>query len=248
MCQDCQDLSAGLSRRHLLRHAATSAALGSAALASGVLFGSSAATATTAASTPGPSHAEVVADLAAGNARHAKGIQTCTDFIANRAALSKGQRPIAIVVACSDSRVAPEYVFDQAPGRVFVVRVAGNFVDEDGLASMEYAVGHLGVPVIMVLGHSSCGALTAAVEVEKSQAKLPGHLPALVANLAAPVRAALASKPADPVAAAIRENVAYTMKKLGTEHSEVATAIAEGKVKVVGGVYDLATGLVAPVG
>lgn len=246
MCQDCQDRRAGFSRRHLFLRAG--AALGSAALTGGALLGPAAANTAGTAAGSMPSQDEVIAELTAGNARHAQGIQTCTNFLANRAALAKGQHPIAIVVACSDSRVAPEYVFDQAPGRVFVVRVAGNFVDEDGLASMEYAVGHLGVPVIMVLGHSSCGALTAAVEVEEKHTALPGHLPGLVAHLRTPVQTALAGKPADPVAAAIRENVAYSMKRLGSERSEVASALAEGKVKVVGGVYDLATGRVAPVG
>lgn len=247
MCQDCQTLRVPLSRRHLLRRAAASAALASGALTTGLLAGIAPAAATSAPGAPVPSHAEVLADLTAGNERHAKGVQTCTDFLANRAALAKGQHPLAIVVGCSDSRVAPEYVFDQGPGRLFIVRVAGNFVDEDGLASMEYAVGHLGVPVIMVLGHSSCGAVTAAVEAETTHARLPGHLPALVAQLQAPVRLALAGKPVDPVAAAIRENVAYTMKRLATERSEIAPAIAAGKVKVVGGVYDLASGKVTPV-
>ena len=93
----------------------------------------------------------------AGNARHVAGIQTCTDFLADRAALAKALHPKAIVLGCSDSRVPPEYVFDQPPGQLFLVRVAGNFLDEDGLASMEYGVDHLDVAVIIVLGHSEWG-------------------------------------------------------------------------------------------
>ncbi|WP_246519726.1 carbonic anhydrase [Ancylobacter lacus] len=238
MCLDCNPSTLSLSRRHLLRG---SVGLSAAAMA-GMLGWPGTAAATTAAPALAPD--AVVKELVAGNARHVAGVQTCTDFLGNRATLAKGQHPMAIVLGCSDSRVSPEYVFDQAPGGLFVVRVAGNFVDTDGLASMEYAVGHLGVPVIVVLGHSACGAVTAAVEVEQKHVSLPGHLPALAEHLAPPVRTALAGNPPDPVAAAIRANVLYTMERLKTEESEVAEAIHAGKVTVVGGVYDLASGTV----
>lgn len=237
MCQDCITRVA-LSRRSLLRGAT------SATLSAGALFWAGRAAATASAE-PAPTPDHVMNELVAGNTRHVRGVQTCTDFLANRAALAKGQHPLAIVLACADSRVAPEYVFDQAPGRLFTVRVAGNFVDVEGLASMEYAVDHLGVPVIVVLGHSSCGALTAAVGVEQNHTALPGHLSALTDQLSIPVRAALAGNPADPVAAAIRQNVVYSMERLANGPSIVATAIAAGKVKIVGGIYDLSTGGVA---
>lgn len=103
------------------------------------------------------------------------GVRTCTDFLATPAALAKGQHPVDIRLACADSRVAPKYVFDQAPGHLFIVRTAGNVIDEEGLASMDYAVEHLGVPAIVVPGHSSCGALTAAVAVEEKREALHGH-------------------------------------------------------------------------
>lgn len=240
MCQECLSRTA-LSRRALLR-GATSVAISASALS---WAGQAAATADP---SPAPSPDQVMKDLAAGNARHVRGVQTCTDFLANRAALAKGQHPVAIVLACADSRVAPEYVFDQAPGRLFIVRVAGNFVDEEGLASMEYAIEHLGVPVIVVLGHSSCGALTAAVAVEQQHETLPGHLPALVEHLSVPVRTALTAAPTDPVAAAIRQNVVYSMERLAKERSLVSSAVSEGKVRIAGGVYDLATGEVALMG
>lgn len=240
MCQECLNRHP-MSRRSLLR------GMTSATLSAGALLWAGQAGATSSPSAA-PSPDQVMKELMAGNARHVSGVQTCTDFLANRAALAKGQHPVAIVLACADSRVAPEYVFDQAPGRLFIIRVAGNFVDEEGLASMEYAVEHLGVPVVIVLGHSSCGALTAAVQVEQQHVELPGHLPALVQHLKEPVRTALALKPADPVAAAIRQNVIYSMHRLATERSLVASAVAEGKVRIVGGVYDLATGDVALTG
>src|SRR4029077_5997837 len=93
------------------------------------------------------------------------------------------QFPIAAILSCSDSRLAPELAFDQGPGDIFVVRVAGNFVNIDGLASMEFAVKVLGVPLIMVLGHSNCGAIASAVKVVMDRAELPGHLPELIKSI-----------------------------------------------------------------
>ena len=92
----------------------------------------------------------------------------------------QGQYPIAQILSCSDSRVAPELLFDQGPGELFVMRVAGNIVTPDLLASIEYGAQFLGAPLIMVLGHSGCGAVDAAIKVLKTKAVLPGHLPELI--------------------------------------------------------------------
>lgn len=99
--------------------------------------------------------------LMAGNARYAANAMQRQDFSAGRAARVTAQFPIAAILSCSDSRVAPELAFDQGPGDLFIVRLAGNFVDDDGLASLEYAVKFLGVPLLMVLGHTNCGAVAA---------------------------------------------------------------------------------------
>jgi carbonic anhydrase len=99
---------------------------------------------------------------------------------------------IAAILSCADSRVSPELLFDQGPGDLFVVRLAGNFVDDDGLASLEYAVKFLGAPLLMVLGHSNCGAVDAAIKVVKEGAELPGHLPELVDSIKPAVIAAQA--------------------------------------------------------
>jgi carbonic anhydrase len=99
--------------------------------------------------------------LMKGNVRYVANRPTHRDFSAGRAERTKSQYPIAAVLSCSDSRVAPEFAFDQGPGDLFVVRVAGNFANEDGLASFEYAVKFLGVPLVVVLGHSNCGAVDA---------------------------------------------------------------------------------------
>src|SRR6266436_5876486 len=100
-----------------------------------------------------------------------------------RAARMQGQYPIAQILSCSDSRVAPELLFDQGPGDLFVMRVAGNVVSPNLLASIEYGAQFLGAPLIMVLGHSGCGAVDAAIKVLKDKAVLPGHLSALIAAI-----------------------------------------------------------------
>jgi carbonic anhydrase len=93
------------------------------------------------------------------------------------------QYPIAAILGCSDSRVAPELAFDQGPGDLFVMRVAGNIVTTDLLASLEYGIQFLGAPLVMVLGHTGCGAVDAAIKVLKTKAVLPGHLPELIAAI-----------------------------------------------------------------
>ena len=113
-------------------------------------------------------------------------------------------------------RVAPELAFDQAQGDLFVVRIAGNFVDDGGLASMEYGVKFLGVPLLMVLGHSQCGAVSAAIKVIKEKTRLPGHLPGLVDSIKPSVRRAILRKPADLLAASIEENVRTNVRRLAT--------------------------------
>ena len=102
------------------------------------------------------------------------------DFEAGRAARVAAHRPIVSILSCSDARVGPEFVFDQGPGDLFVVRVAGNILQDEGLASLEYAAQFLGSPLIFVLGHSNCGAVEAAVKVVRDNATLPGHLPGLI--------------------------------------------------------------------
>jgi carbonic anhydrase len=138
--------------------------------------------------------------------------------------------------------VAPELTFDQGPGDVFVVRVAGNFLNEDGLASMEYAIKILGVPLLMVLGHTNCGAVGAAVKFVTEHAELPGHLPDLVKSIEPAVIAAHARHPSDLLAAAIEENVKLNVHRLYDDAPIVSEALAAKKIAAVGGIYDLATG------
>src|SRR5947208_3178290 len=109
-----------------------------------------------------------------GNARHAANSPTNKDYSAGRAARASAQYPFASIVSCADSRVAPELAFDQGPGDLFVVRLAGNFVNEDGLASLEYGAVVLNSPLIMVLGHSNCGAVNATIKTRQEGKTLAG--------------------------------------------------------------------------
>jgi carbonic anhydrase len=147
-------------------------------------------------------------------------------------------------VGCSDSRVVPDLVFDQSPGDLFVVRLAGNFIDDDGLASLEYAVKFLGAPLVMVLGHSSCGAVDAAIKVVMDRVELPGHLPGLIESIKPAVIAAHDRHPSDLLAAAIEENVKLNVKRMQDDEPILSQALAAKKIAAVGGVYDIATGKV----
>ncbi len=182
--------------------------------------------------------------LMEGNARYVANKPTHRDFSAKRAQRISAQYPIAAVLSCADLRVAPEFAFDQGPGDLFVVRLAGNFANDDGLASLEYAVKYLGVPLVLVLGHSNCGAVEAAIKVVEDNAELPGHLPGLVQSIKPAVEAAKAKSPKDLLAAAITENVALNVKKLETAQPLLTSFAQTGALKIAGGVYDLATGKV----
>jgi len=185
---------------------------------------------------------EALEQLMQGNARYLANEPKERDFSVGRAARAEGQAPIVGVLACADSRVPPEIIFDQGPGKVFVVRDAGNVVSKYGLASLEFAVAVLNVPLIMVLGHSSCGAVAAALQSARERSKLPGHLPELVKAIQPAVDAAHAKHPSDLLAATINENVRLGMRELKTRSDVIGKAVSDGKVAIKGGVYELATG------
>ena len=149
------------------------------------------------------------------------------------------------IVGCADARVAPDYVFDQGPGDLFVVRVAGNFVNADGLGSLEYGVQVLGAPLILVLGHSDCGAVRATIDVMKTDAVLPGHLPVLIDAIRPAVDLAAKAQAQDPLAEAIAQNVRHNVRRLEQAGPILSEAIARRQLRVVGGFYEIATGRVA---
>src|SRR5947208_9951263 len=181
--------------------------------------------------------------LLKGNERYVEGVMARHDFKREREALVGGQNPYAAVLSCADSRIAPEYAFDSSRGDLFVCRVAGNFAADETIASMEYAVAILGAPLIMVLGHDACGAVDATIKSLKDNTTLPGHLPSLVTSLAPAVKAA-SGRPGDPLDNAIRQNVTDNVAKLKSATPILNSAVEQGKLKVVGGIYRLTTGTV----
>jgi carbonic anhydrase len=181
--------------------------------------------------------------LMEGNARYVAGKSLQHDFKREREALVGGQNPYAAILSCADSRIAPEYAFDSGRGDLFVCRVAGNFANTDVIASFEYSVAVLGAPLIMVLGHDSCGAVDATLKALKDNETLPGHLPSLVSALTSAAKAG-AGQPGDALANSIRQNVIDTVAALKTATPILDAAIAQKKLKIVGGIYRLATGRV----
>jgi carbonic anhydrase len=182
-----------------------------------------------------------------GNARYVDGVSRRHDFKHEREVLSGGQNPFAAVLSCADSRIAPEYCFDTARGDLFVCRIAGNFADEDIVASLEYAVQVLSTPLIMVLGHGSCGALEATIKSIKDNSALPGDLPALVMALA-PAVTAVQGTAGDLLANAIRRNVTINVEKLKDTAPILKSFVDTKKIRVVGGLYELKTGEVELLG
>src|SRR5258707_14843602 len=183
--------------------------------------------------------------LVEGNARYVSGKMNERDFSAGRAARAQGQAPFAAILGCADSRVAPELAFDQAPGELFVVRVAGNFVTPDGLGSLEYGVAVLGTKVIMVLGHSSCGAVNSTVAALQKGNTLPGHIADLVRAMKPAIEPALKETGGDLAQRPVIADVRYNVQRLQEATPILAGMVASGKLRVVGGVYDLATGKIA---
>ncbi len=181
--------------------------------------------------------------LMAGNERYVDGVAKRHDFWLERQVLVGGQNPFAGILSCSDSRIAPEFAFDTGRGDLFVCRVAGNFLNTDVIASFEYAVEVLNTPLLMVLGHRSCGAVDATIKSLHDGTTLPGHLPALVEAIGPSIKDAI-SKPGDELDNAIKANVLANMEHLKAAAPIISAAVTEKRVNVVGGVYNLADGRV----
>jgi carbonic anhydrase len=178
--------------------------------------------------------------LVAGNRRYVSGHPVWPhQSVSRREEVAGGQHPIAVVLSCSDSRVPPEIVFDQGLGDLFVVRVAGNVVDDNALGSIEYAVEHLGPRLIVVLGHQKCGAVAAAVAGGNAE----GHVDSIVKAIQ-PAVAAARNEKGDLVDNAVRENVRHVVDELDSSQPVLAGLVGDGKVKVIGARYDLGTGKV----
>lgn len=188
---------------------------------------------------------QAIKRLMEGNQRYTSGKTQNRTFAATRAALAGGQNPYASILSCADSRVSPELCFDEERGDLFVTRVAGNYVTNDILASLEYGLAVLNAPLIMVLGHTSCGAVSATVSAFEKQAEFPGHIQSIVTALMPAVRAAAAAPHQGTLLqAATILNIKQNVQRLQEATPILSKAVQAGKVKVVGGLYDLGTGRV----
>jgi carbonic anhydrase len=185
--------------------------------------------------------------LMEGNRRFVEGRSHAQTSMERRASFAAGQSPIAAVLCCADSRVAPEILFDQPLGEIFSIRVAGNFLHDDGLASLEYAALKLGTPLIFVLGHTDCGAVKAAMSTLQEQVTLPGRLPALVNSLLPAVHYALSRRTTgerSELDACIHANVHFELRDIANAQPVIAPLAASGRLMVVGGVVTVETGLI----
>ena len=178
-----------------------------------------------------------LAKLTEGNKRFADNkVSTGKPTAARRAETAQTQHPFAIIVGCADSRTSPEIVFDQNLGDLFVVRTAGNLVDDYALGTIEYGVEHLGARLVVVLGHQRCGAVKAALESESA----PGHINALVRDIQPAVKA-VKNKQGDALANAAHENALEVAEKI---RKNVEVGELSSQIRVVSGYYNLDTGKV----
>jgi carbonic anhydrase len=194
---------------------------------------------------PAVAPAEAISKLKEGNGRYTSGnLQHPGQTTERRAELANGQHPFAIIVSCSDSRVPPEIVFDQGLGDLFICRVAGNVTDDHSLGSIEYAVDHLGVRLILVLGHQRCGAVQAAKETIAAKGKAPGHVESLVTA----IKPAVEATAKDDLDATIKANVKNVVQALRSSTPILKAKVDSGEVQVTGGYYSLDTGAVTFLG
>ncbi len=242
MCDICNEqTSTSQSRRRFFKLAATGI---------GAALMTSQSFPTLAADGPPPKPENIMtpdaalARLIQGNARYVKGIETPDSFRTIEPALSTGQNPYACILGCADSRVSPELCFDENQGDLFVTRVAGNFVTTEILASLEYGTAVLNAPLIMVLGHTSCGAVGAAIKATQNNEVFPGHIQTLATAISPAVKEALKNDPKNLAEYATRLNVRNNVIRLREATPLISARVNAGKLRVVGGLYDLKTGRV----
>jgi carbonic anhydrase len=243
-----------LTRRCLLN---TLAASGVAVVAAGALVASHDPTLAAAAvpyAAGGPDESEetlsglnparALHELLSGNKRYmAARMLHPRQGVQRRAQVAPRQQPLAAILSCADSRVPPEIVFDQGLGDLFVIRVAGNTADDVALGSLEYAVEHLGVRLVLVLGHERCGAVQATYDMLTKGEQLHGHIAALVVPIVPAVQAAQAMS-GDVVDNAVTANVRMVTAQLRTTAPILSSRVQKGALKVVGARYNLESGAV----
>ena len=233
MCFEC----ANMNRRRFMGFAATGAAAAGMWTIGGVLSPGFAKT--------GLSADDALAKLKAGNQKFVSSPQLCAvELTNNRSTVAKGQSPWATILTCADSRVSPELIFGGVGlGELFVCRNAGNVADTAVMGTIEYGAEHLGSPLVVVMGHSRCGAVQAACDVVEKDAKLPGSIKPMV-DAIVPAAKAMKGKSGDFVDLSVRENARLNAEKVKSESDIVKELAHEGKIKIVYARYDLDTGVV----
>jgi carbonic anhydrase len=186
---------------------------------------------------------QALQELLAGNRGFMAGnLDSLDNLVTRRSQVASSQSPIAVIVSCSDSRVPPELVFDQTLGEVFVVRTAGQVIDEAARSSIAYAVDHLNSPLVVVMGHSRCGAVEAAVAAIQG-ASIPGYAFRLAEAIGPAVRR-VQGQPGDLLDNAIRANVRLGVEQIQASEPLLAEDVRQGRLTVVGAYYDFQTGQV----
>ncbi len=240
LCNDCGGNRINSARRGFLRGAAAASLVGA---FSPYAFGKE-------KYVPRPENVmspdAAIERLMAGNRRYAAGNVTTHDYAAARELLKKAQNPYACILSCADSRVEPSVCFDESLGDLFITRDAGNYVNLDILASLEYGTAVLGAPLIMVLGHTQCGAVKAAIDVEENNTDFPGHIQVISSAIAEPAQKARAKNLVgdDLLKAVTVENVRSNVELLRKSTPLLNRRVNSGKLKVIGAVYDISSGLV----
>lgn len=188
---------------------------------------------------------EALVQLKAGNEAYVKNPQLCSINLAEqRAKVSGHQAPWATIVSCADSRVPPELIFGgHGVGELFVARNAGNLVDTQTLGTIEYGAAVLGSPLIVVLAHTSCGAVKAACDVVLKNATYPGAIGTMIQPIL-PAALAVRGVDGDFVNNAARKSAEFTAERLPGQSALISGPVAQGKLKIVPAIYDLATGVV----
>ncbi len=233
MCAQCREFAPG--RREFL--SLLTASIAATTLGAPYAFAAGATTSVTAD--------EALAKLKVGNEKFVSAPQLCAaDLSKQREHVAKAQTPWATIITCSDSRVPPELLFGGlGVGELFVARNAGNMVDTATMGTIEYGAEHLGIPLVVVMGHERCGAVAAACEVVEKHTKLPGSIGPMV-NAIVPAAKAVRGKPGDFVDNTVRESAKRTAMKVASKSPIVSHLIKENKVKVLAARYDLDNGSV----
>jgi len=240
MCRFCESSAAG--RRQFLK-------LGAAGLAAIALAGAMghARAAEGAPTTLSPD--EALAQLKSGNERYVRQPELCSvDLAQKRESVAGHQAPWATIIACADSRVPPELIFGGlGVGELFVARNAGNLVDTATLGTVEYGAAALGSPLIVVLAHTSCGAVHAACDVVLKNATYPGAIGAMIEPIL-PAALAARGEPGDYVDNAAKISAQRTAARLASASALLSGLAGQGKLKIVSAIYDLQTGVVTYLG